>query len=304
MNGGVLTGAPLLIRRFSEISGGKMNCMRFMVLAAVLGGTLRAQSPTDVFDKAPPAVEQALRDRVAIFLGAHISGKFRDAEAVVHEDSRDIYYNSQKSKYIGYEIVRINYSENFTRASVVTAVEMDWYTSRLGKMRVKPPLTTYWKIDNGLWWWYALPQTEWKTPFGTMHPGADAATPGAAPAPKYTVPDVNALYKQVEVSKTTITLSSWQPGEDTAEITNKMLGEISLKLEATGLPPGLSVRLSSETVPSGGTAKVHFQYQPPDRTVKTTQTAVIRVQPTNQAFTFTIQFAVPPEYEKYLRKQP
>jgi hypothetical protein len=82
-----------------------------------------------------------------------------------------------------------------------------------------------------------------------------------------------------------------------------MLGEVSLKLEAPGLPPGLSVTLSSETIPSGGTAKVYFKYQPPDRTVKTTRTASVRVVPTNQVFTFTMTFAVPPEYEKYLKKK-
>jgi hypothetical protein len=225
-----------------------------------------AQSPTDVFEKAPPAIEQALRDRIAIFMSAHISGRFRDAEKVVHEDSQDIYYNSQKQKFIGYDIVRINYSENFTKATVVTAVEMDWYTARLGKMRVKPPLTTMWKHDNGQWWWYAVPQKEWVTPFGTMHPGEENKA-GVPQIPKHTVPNVEALYKQVQVSKTDIALSSWQPGE------------------------------------AGGTAKVHFKYQPPDRSVKTTKTAAVRVLPTNQVFTFTITFAVPPEYEKYLQKK-
>jgi hypothetical protein len=82
-----------------------------------------------------------------------------------------------------------------------------------------------------------------------------------------------------------------------------MLGEVTLKLETVGLPPGLSVTLSNDTIPGGGSAKIHFKYQPPDRTVKTTQTAVIRVQPTNQVFTFTMTFAVPPEYEKYLQKK-
>jgi hypothetical protein len=138
-----------------------MKQMRIPLFAALLCGALVAQSPTDVFEKAPPAVDQALRDRIAIFMAAHISGKFRNAEQVVHEDSQDIYYNSHKSKYLSYDVVRINYSDNFTKATVVTAVEMDWYTARLGKLRVKPPLTTTWKLDNGQWWWYAIPQKDW-----------------------------------------------------------------------------------------------------------------------------------------------
>lgn len=280
-----------------------MTTMRFLALATILAcGVSFAQSPPDVFEKAPPAIEQALRDRIAIFMAAHISGKFRNAEAVVHEDSKDIYYDSQKTKYIGYEIVRINYSENFTKATVVTAVEMDWSTARLGKLRVKPPLTTTWKMDNGQWWWYAIPQKDWKTPFGTMNPGEDAK-PGVTSIPKYTVPDKDTLYKQVEVSRTDIALSSWQPSEDQAEITNKLLGEITLKLNSVGLPPGLTVQLSKETLGTGETAQLMFKYVPPDRTVKTTQTVKVAVAPTNQVFTFNLTFAVPPEYEKYLKKQ-
>jgi hypothetical protein len=276
--------------------------MRCLVFTACLCAVASAQSPTDVFDKAPPAVEQALRERIAIFMGAHISGKFRAAEQVVHEDSQDIFYDSQKTKYLGYEIVRINYAENFTKATVVTAVEMDWYTARLGKMRVKPPLTTTWKLDNGQWWWYAVPQKEWATPFGTMKPGEEAK-PGVTSTPMHTVKDVKALHDQIRVSKTDIALSSWQAGEDSVEITNKLLGTISLKLSNAPLPPGLKVNLSKDTLATGESAKLLFRYDPPDRTVKTTQQVSLTVEPTQQVFVFTLTFAVPPEYEKYLKKQ-
>lgn len=276
--------------------------MRFDVLAGLLCCSLLfAQSPTDVFEQAPPAVEKALRDRIAIFMAAHISGKFRNAEEVIHDDSKDIYYDSVKSKFISYEIVRINYAENFTKATVVTAVEMDWYTTRLGKLRVKPPLTTTWKLDNGEWWWYAVPQKEWKTPFGTMSPGQDSK-PGIPVAPVNTVADANALYQQIQVSKTDIPLSSWQAGEDSAEIVNKTLGEITLKLNPVTLPPELTVELSKEILASGETAKVIFKHSPADRTVKQTRTVSVSVSPTNQVFTFNVTFSVPPEYEKYLKK--
>lgn len=279
-----------------------MKYMRFLLLAALACSVMPAQSPTDVFEKAPPEVDQALRDRIAIFMAAHISGKFRDAEKVVHEDSQEIYYNAQKSRYVAYEVVRINYSDNFTKATVVTAVEMDWYTARLGKMRVKPPLTTTWKVDNGLWWWYAVPQTEWATPFGIMHPGEDNKV-GVPQLPKHTVANVDALYKQVEVSKTDIALSSWQFSEEFVEIHNKMLGEVTLKMDPPDVPPGMQIGLSHDKVPGGGTAKIHFRYQPADRSVKTTRTIKLHVAPTQQVFTFTVTFAVPPEYEKYLQKK-
>ena len=259
-----------------------------------------AESPTAVFDKAPPQVENALRERVAKFFDAHISGKFRAAEQVVHEDSQDIFYNAQKQKYISYQIVKIDYSESFNKASVITAVELDWHTARLGKIRVKPPMKTLWKMDNGQWWWYAEPQKDWETPFGRMTPGADA-TKGGAPA--WTTRDPMSVLNQVKVSKREIKLVSHEKSEDFAEITNGMPGPLTLEIYTKSHAPGLNTTLSKTTLQSGETARVDFKYDPPDRSVKTTQIVDVRAVQTNQVYTFTITFAVPPEFEKYLPKQ-
>ena len=108
--------------------------MRKWVLAAFVScAVLVAQTkPTDVFEKAPPQVDEALRQNVAKFYQAHVDGKFRNAEAVIAEDSKDTFYNLEKQRYFSFEIVRINYSENFTKAAVVTGVEVEWRTPRTG----------------------------------------------------------------------------------------------------------------------------------------------------------------------------
>ena len=259
-----------------------------------------AESPTAVFDKAPPQVENALRERIAKFFEAHISGKFRAAEQVVHEDSQDIFYNAQKQKYISYEIVKIDYSDNFKKATVITAVELDWHTARLGKIRVKPPMKTLWKVDNGQWWWYAEPQKDWETPFGRMTPGADA-TKGAVP--EWTLRDPAAVLDKVKASKREIRLVSHEKSEDFAEITNDMPGHLTLEIYKASHAPGLRVTLSKTELKSGESARVDFKFDPPDRSVKTTQVVDVRAIETNQIFTFTITFKVPPELEKYLPKQ-
>lgn len=258
-----------------------------------------AESPTAVFEKAPPQVENPLRERIAKFFEAHIAGKFRLAEQVVHEDSQEIFYNSQKQKYIGYEIVKIVYSDNFSKASVITAVELDWVTTRLGKVRVKPPMKTLWKMDNGQWWWYAEPQKDWETPFGRMTPGKD---PDKAAVPKWTL-DPSAVLNQVKVSKTEIKLVSHEKSEDFAEITNGMPGNLTLELEKKSYAPGLEISLSKTALAQGETARVAFRYDPPDKTLKTTQTVAVKAVETNQVYTFTVTFKVPPEFEKYLEKK-
>lgn len=272
----------------------------FFLVTALLCECSFAQSPTDVFDQAPPQVEKALRERVAVFFQAHVTGKFRDAETVVHEDSREAFYNAEKRRYLGFSIAKITYSENFTKADVITSVELDWNTPRLGKLRVKPPLRSLWKYDAGQWWYYVVPQTDWETPWGRMKPGEEAA---AGVAPKWTVPDAEAVLSQVKVNRTAIHLKSYEKSEDYAEITNSMPGELTLKVENPSPLVGVTVSLDRELLKAGETARVVFRHEPTDQSAKPTRTVHVIASPTGKVFTFTLTFAVPPEIEKLLPKQ-
>ena len=79
-----------------------------------------------MFDKAPPAIDEALRARVGKFYGAFIAGKFKDAYSLVADDSQDKFFELSKDQYKRCEIIKINYSENFTKAAVVTSCKSDW----------------------------------------------------------------------------------------------------------------------------------------------------------------------------------
>ena len=84
---------------------------KWMLAAFVSCAVVVAQTkPTDVFEKAPPQIDDALRENVAKFFKAHVDGKFRQAEEVIAEDSKDFFYNMEKQRYFSFEIVRINYS--------------------------------------------------------------------------------------------------------------------------------------------------------------------------------------------------
>src|SRR5688572_11257827 len=85
--------------------------------------------PTDIFQKAPPYVDEALRSRVSEFLQAHVDGKFRLANEIVAEDSKDMYFAMEKHRYLSFEIVRIDYTNDFTRATVLATVEVNWRPS-------------------------------------------------------------------------------------------------------------------------------------------------------------------------------
>src|SRR5438067_7758827 len=92
--------------------------------AVFLVSCLSAQPPADLFHKAPPAVDEALRARISKFFQLHVEGKFRQAESLVAEDSKDFFYSANKPKYLGYEIRDIAYTDDFTKAKAVVVAQM------------------------------------------------------------------------------------------------------------------------------------------------------------------------------------
>ena len=157
-------------------------------------------------------LKNRLRESVAKFFNAHVQGKFRQAEEVIAEDSKDFFYNMEKQRYIGFEIIRINYSENFTKATVVTAVEVEWRSPRIGVMRVKPPMTSLWKQENGKWVWYVIPQKDWDTPWGKMQPGPDDPT-NSKMMQLFKGVDVQTVNNQVSIDRTEMRLSGYEASQ-------------------------------------------------------------------------------------------
>ena len=262
---------------------------------------LFAQAPaTDIFQKAPPHVDEALRARVSQFFQAHVDGKFRQADELVAEESKDAFFEMNKRRYLSFEIVRINYAEDFTKATVVTATELEWSTPRLGKVKVKPPMTSVWKLENGQWYWYAPPQdkTQWQSPWGTMRPGPDNGSPVTEALKRM---DPKAILEQVKISGNQITLSSYEKASGSVTITNNMPGEISLDVE-TPLMHGLEIVIDKKKLQSGETANVIATCSPIDKSAKPTLEAFVRVAPTGQVLPVKLVFAVPPEVETQLRK--
>src|SRR5260370_24279308 len=89
----------------------------YLALALVSGRWEPGQD--SLFDKAPPDVDEALRARITGFYQAHVDKKFRQADQFVAEDTKDFYYESNKPAYLSFNIGKITYSENFTKAKAI-----------------------------------------------------------------------------------------------------------------------------------------------------------------------------------------
>ncbi len=275
--------------------------MKLAIILPALLPLLLAAQQSDLFEKAPPHIDKALRERVSFFYQAHVDGKFRQADTVVHEDSKDAFFVADKNRYRGFEIIKINYAENFTKAVVVVAVDTDFFLPGFGKTPVTIPLTTTWKYDAGEWWWYVTPPGEEgvKTPFGMMKPGKEGTN--RVMDKLKNMPSRESIGAKVRISKSDVKLSSVNPAEDEVEVFNGMQGPVSLRVEAAGFE-GFEATLDDSELKSGGKTKIHIRCHPQNRLPKPTVTVKLFVQPINYVIPIRVEFNLPPEIEKRIPK--
>ncbi|HXG33267.1 MAG TPA: hypothetical protein VNJ11_07875 [Bryobacteraceae bacterium] len=254
--------------------------LRATVLLTVTVIGLAAQELGDLLQKAPPELDAALRARISRFYQAHVDGKFREAYELVAEDSKDIFFAAEKPRYRSFNILKIDYSDNFTKAKAVVACETE--ASMFGnRFTVQMPVTSLWKLADGQWYWYTLPPSdEVITPAGVMKPG---------PAPQTThwkdlgtrAPRIPALQTMVRADKTQVNLNLRGESSDTVKITNTLPGPVTLSLEYQAVP-GLEVQLDREQLAANETATVTFRSRLDGQLPSADITVTVRVMPTAQ----------------------
>jgi hypothetical protein len=276
-------------------------------LAAALccSSVLAQGTPTDIFHKAPPHIDEALRARIAGFLQAHVDGKFRVADQFVAEDSKDAFFTMEKRKFLGFEIVKIDYTDDYTKATVLSTVEVNFRPSpRFPNQRVKAPYKMLWKSVEGEWFWYTVNTGEWETPWGKMKVPGEAPPkddPADAVISQLRNMDGKAVLNQVKVSKTDIELRSYENSSDTVEITNGLQGPVSLRVEGSPVV-GLEIKTDKTELKFGETAKVTFEFKPVTKQPISPAVAAIAVEPLGRRLKLNVNFAIPPEVQKQLNK--
>lgn len=230
--------------------------------ALFLGPALMGQVPADLFEKAPPHIDEALRERITEFYRLHIDGKFRQAEALVAEDSKDFFYASQKPKLLKCEITRIEYSEEFTRAKAVMACDRFIPMVGFSDKPLTVPFASMWKSIEGQWFWFVPAEALRQTPFGErkMDPSAPAAA-AAAPPPMPKSFDLATIMNQVKADKNAVRLRAEENSSDQVHIVNQMPGPVTLKLRAPEIP-GVEVKLESRQLKAGEKVAVTFRREP------------------------------------------
>ena len=228
--------------------------MRCTAILALFAASAFGQGTADLFNRAPKEIDDALRARIAKFYELHVKGKFREAEALVADDTKDFFYDRNKPQYEGFEIMRIDYSDGYTRAKATVAVEQPIMMPGFDGKIMKIPTPSYWKLSKNAndqepqWYWYVDQDILSDSPFGKMKGGPDTSkgTLQLPPMPG----DVAALMAMVAPDKSEAVVTPG--GSDHIQIPNKMQGPVSLTLQ--GRIEGIEASLDSTTVAPGKTA--------------------------------------------------
>ncbi|MCU1259897.1 MAG: hypothetical protein JWO80_2782 [Bryobacterales bacterium] len=259
----------------------KFPLFLLLCAAGAYGQTARTS-----FDKAPADVEDALRSRVQEFYQDHVDGKFRKAEQLVAEESKDGFYAANKPALEAFKIGDISFSDSYKKAKVTIVGKMTMTFLGMGAPKLMDvPFPSYWKIEGGRWCWYIYNDPNRVTPFGKINPQTTSASgdPGAA----FKMPDINSIANAIQADRQTLKMAKAAGAEEKVTISNRMPGAVKLQVEQASYP-GLEVRLDKSDLREGEKAVVTV------RTIAAkeylTRTVRILVQPLNQAIDILVSF--------------
>jgi hypothetical protein len=248
------------------------------------------QDPAALFQKAPPDVEAALRARIQKFYGLYMEGKFRAADALVAEDSKDAFYVAGKRKCRSIDIDTLRFSEDFSKADVMVTCDTDVMVEPVGLIRAPVPMRTRWKMLDGDWFWYVEPASDqgMATPFGFFKPGSPNGPPAGMGMPAAGM-SVEALRTMVKVDRQQVSLDANTKGVARVLVTNTMPGAVSLILEPKEIP-GFEFALDKDSITQGQSAVLSIGYVPSKDRQPSPSMVKIVVSPINQEIPIRIAF--------------
>ena len=251
--------------------------MQRVIGTLICASALLAQSPADLFEKAPPHIDQVLRERINKFYQAHVDGKPRLAGPYVAEDTRDFFYEAAKPRYYGFSIIRIDYSENFTKAKATILSKQRIMVPGFAEKPMDVPIPSYWKIVDGQWYWYVDQAMLRQSPFGPLKPGP--GDPSTAPTPSLAAgPDVQSLWSKVKADKSSVQLRKNDKAAGQVTIASQMPGSVTLSLEHAKVA-GFEATLDRTELKPGEKATVSLRAS---SAIEKPLVLRVVIQPTNQ----------------------
>jgi hypothetical protein len=214
-------------------------------------------------DPAAVAAEKALRARVDRFFQLQVDKKFREAESLVAEESKDDYYNDRKYTIKGFTIDKIELLDNNTRARVTIRANATLMMPGVGPMDFNGPAVSYWKVENGEWSYYIDREARLQTPFGRLRDPQPSDARPALPDLPGKAPDIATLRSLVKIDRNAVPLTIGGATE-TVAVSNEFPGPVDLDIVFDKVP-GLSVELEKKHLETGEKTSIRLRAAGPGK---------------------------------------
>ena len=251
------------------------------------------------FPKAPSEVEEALRSRVTEFYTYFQQRKYRKAEALIDEESRDYFYESSKKPILGFELSSMEFQDDFRQANVLVNVMI--MLPMMGPKPVPFPLTGTWRWVEDNWYMHMegnKPGTIKQGPFGPMRIDPDAALSAGA-GPPQGLPSLSAeavrrsLQQMYRVEPTALRFPAGTAEPTTRSVQFINPGPARLSVTATEeihTLPGLRIEFDPRQLEPGEELPISFTYDPGEDRIEGKLTIIFSVLPLKQIFGVTLEF--------------
>jgi hypothetical protein len=156
------------------------------------------------------------------------------------------------------------------------------------------PFASFWKTQDGIWYWYYNKESFRHTPFGDVKAPPTDLKPGSSPAALPTPPDpanlIAALQSAIRIDRTRVDLAGGQ--QQTIRVTNTLPGAVSLSVDCPNKPlaqTGITASFDKKDLKGNETAVLTLAANPsaPSGVVP----LLIIVSPTNQVLNLTVSIS-------------
>jgi hypothetical protein len=237
-----------------------------------------------IFRKAPPDVEEKLRKRVTEFYSLYLQAKYRAAEALVAEESRDLYYAMSKAPIRSFQLEQITWDDDLKNATVLVACLSA--TPRTAAQGMWVPINGHWRLEKGDWYLVIKPRTT--TPFGPMK-FDDPHDIKPQPFQRPTLEMLRANAFEVVPRKVEFSAAATETETRQVTIQNNMAGVLTADIQAPKLP-GLSVALADRNLLPNKAATIEISYNPQAGKLAGTREVRLTLQPVNQEIVIELLF--------------
>ena len=261
---------------------------RSWLLIGPLAACLSLGQAQTIFHKAPPGVEEALKARIHEFYTLWQQGKFRPAEALVAEESRELYYGMQKVPIRKYQLQSITWSDDFKSAKVLMAFQDQ--SPRTAAYEIMVPSLGTWKEVGGQWFMVIdVPTT---TPFGPMtfadYRTQQQPSKPAETAPRPTIETLTLGALRISPQELSIPMEG-ERTERTITLTNTLPGTLMIEI-LDPKRPGLDLTLSTTQLGPKAQATLQVTYDPQKGKIRGPVSVPVLVQPLTQRFLVELLF--------------